>query len=366
MIEEFKLRQLEDVARHRESLRQNPHLRWLFFEITDRCNLRCKHCGSSCTAEGNMLSTEDIETTLRQLDSRRTVICLTGGEPMLHPDFFGIAELVHSMGFRWGMTTNATLIDSSAAARLKECGMGSVSVSLDGLEASHDALRQRRGAFRLAVSGIEALMSAGLKPQVTSVFHKGNIDELEPMYSFLSDMGITSWRPINVEPIGRACETGELLLSPEEYARLISFIRTKRFDRECKMEITFGCSHFLGAMQERMVRDHYFLCGAGILIASIRSNGDICACLDIEARDELTQGNIRRDSFIEVWEKGFGAFRQDRTAASALCRECPQRFICGGDAAHTWDYDRAEPMLCYKHYGDALDRLCGADLPADD
>ena len=285
------------------------------------------------------------------------MLCLTGGEPMLHPNFFEIAGLIHALGFTWGMTTNGTLIDDAAALRLKESGLSTVSVSLDGMEDSHDQLRQRKGAWRLALRGIEALKRVGIEPQVTTVFHKGNIGELDALYSFLSELGITDWRPINVEPIGRACESDGFMLSHEEFARLISFIKEKRFDRNCDMNVTFGCSHFLGVDEERMVRDHYFLCAAGILTASIRSNGDICACLDIEKRPELVEGNIRKDDFMDVWLNRFSAYRKDRTECSKKCEGCKERFICGGDSAHTWYFDSNTPLLCYRDYASALSEI---------
>lgn len=349
-VSALKREQLVQLANHRNHLRTFPHLRWLFFEITNKCNLFCSHCGSRCTAEGQALTTGDIKTTLQTIPGERPMICLTGGEPILHPHFFEIAECVHSMGFLWGMTTNATLIGQKEANRLKEAGMSTVSVSLDGMEQSHDQLRQRKGAWRLALRGLKALQEAGFEPQVTTVIHRENYNDLDPLYRLLCEMGITSWRPINVEPIGRACESTDLLLKQEQFTSLISFIRDKRFDRSCPMEVTYGCSHYLGLEDERMVRDHYFLCGAGILTASVRSNGDICACLDIENRPELVQGNIRRDRFMDVWNHRFQAFRRDRTADCDKCIECPERFVCGGDSAHTWDYGRKEPLLCYQDF----------------
>ena len=341
-IEALKRSQLESVARHREDLKQSPRLRWLFFEITDRCNLRCRHCGSSCTTEGQALTIDDVERTLKtvQQSPYKPTICLTGGEPMMHPDFFGIACHVKEMGFNWGMTTNATLIDDIAAEKLRKAGMSTVSVSLDGMEKSHDSLRQKEGAWRLALRGIESLQKAGFEPQVTTVLHQGNFDELEPMYKLLRGMGITSWRPINVEPIGRACESSDLLLTADQFRQLLSYISEKRFDPDNPMEVTFGCSQ----------RDHYFLCGAGILTASVRSNGDICACLDIENRPELVQGNIHKDDFMEVWLNRFEVFRGDRTASCSKCAECPEHFICGGDSTHTWDFGNNEPLLCYMDY----------------
>ena len=269
---------------------------------------------------------------------------------MLHPDFFEIAECVRSMGFSWGMTTNATLIDESAASKLRRAGMSTVSVSLDGMEQAHDSLRQQKGAWDRALSGLKFLQNEGFEPQVTTVVHQGNFGDLEPLYDMLCEMGITSWRPINVEPIGRACESDGLLLRPEQFAELIKYIRNKRFDPNCDMEVTFGCSHYLGIEQERMVRDHYFLCGAGILTASIRCNGDICACLDIENRQDLVQGNIKTDNFMDIWNNQFQTFRRDRTADCSECIECPERLLCGGDSTHTWDFEQKEPLLCYQDY----------------
>ena len=351
---ELKASQLATLAAHRDGLRIEPHLRWLFFEITDRCNLRCAHCGSSCTAVGEALTLEDVARTLSTIRGEKPMICLTGGEPMLHPDFYEIARCVSDMGFYWGMTTNGTLIDDEAAMRLREVHLSTISVSLDGMESSHDALRHHKGAWRLAIRGIRALEKAGFTPQVTTVIHRHNIADLDPLYDLLCEMGVKYWRPVNVEPIGRACESGDMLLSPEEIASLLSYIRAKRYDRSCPMEVTFGCSHYLGAEYERMVRDHYFLCGAGILTASVRSNGDIAACLDIEERPELVQGNIRRDDFMQVWLERFSAFRRDRTADCAKCMDCPERVACGGDSTHTWDFDRKEPLLCYRDYGELL------------
>ena len=346
----IKRSQLDLLVQHRDQLRKSPHLRWLFFEITDRCNLNCMHCGSNCSSEGSCLTIDDITSALRSVMQDKPMICLTGGEPMLHPDFFEIANCVSSMGFFWGMTTNATLIDDAAAQNLKQSGLSTVSVSLDGMEHSHDSFRRQKGAWRRAIRGLQALQNAGFEPQVTTVLHRENFHELEPLYAFLCGMGITSWRPINIEPIGRACESSDLLLKPDQFSHLISFIRDKRFDQNCKMEVTFGCSHYLGIQYERMVRDHYFMCGAGILTASIRSNGDICACLDIANKPELVQGNIRSDDFMDVWLNRFEAFRRDRTADCSQCIECPDRNLCGGDSAHTWNYDQKKPLFCLQDF----------------
>lgn len=85
-------------------------------------------------------------------------------------------------------------------------------------------------------------------------------------------------------------------------------------------------------------------------MAGVRSNGDICACLDIADRKELVQGNIRKDDFLDVWRNRFEVFRRDRTADCGECVHCPERFLCGGDSAHTWDYDTGRPLLCLRDF----------------
>ncbi len=347
-IRNFKRRQLELLAEDRDHLRLHPKLKWLFFEITSACNLHCAHCGSSCEAKGERLSAGDIKKVLQSVPSKKPMICLTGGEPLLHPDFFGIAEAVMENGFSWGMTSNGTLVSRETARKLRDYSMSTISISLDGLETKHDIFRQKNGAWQQAVDGIRNLQEAGFAPQVTTVVHAENMDQLDDLYHFLAGLGIESWRIINIEPIGRACESKRLLLTKEQFGRLLQFIRTKRYDQSNPMEVTYGCSHYLGTDMERMVRDNYFLCGAGIYVASVRSNGDICACLDIENSPSLAQGNINKDDFWQVWCQKYLVFRSDRTKNSPTCCDCEDRRICGGDSAHTWDWKANEPLMCWK------------------
>ena len=353
----IKMQNMHELAEYRNYLRTHPKLRYLFLELTDRCNMSCLHCGSACsTKKETVLPKEDIFSLLDRLaDHYKTediMVCLTGGEPLLHPDFFEIAEYIHRKGFSWGMTTNGTLINEFTVKKLADAGMGSVSVSLDGLEENHNWLRGSSGAFRHTIKGIRALQnceSLFAAIQVTTVIHRNNIDEMEEIYSFLKKEGVKQWRLTNIEPIGRALKHKELLLKPSEYQKMFEFIRNKRYDYHVSMDVTYGCSHYLTVEWEREVRDYYFLCGSGIYVAGILCNGDIYSCLDIERRPELVQGNIKTDDFVDVWENRFLPFRKDRTQTCRVCRECEDREFCAADSMHTWNFDEMEPGLCMKH-----------------
>ena len=172
-----------------------------------------------------------------------------------------------------------------------------------------------------------------------------SIGELDELFDIFDKINIDSWRVINLEPIGRAKQHPELLLTPEDYRTLFSFIKNKR---EEGYPLAYGCSHYLGAGMEHEIRDWYFLCTAGIYTASIMANGDIAACLDIEHRPELIQGNIRKDRFRDVWLNGFSQYRDPSYRSCEMCDKCSDRDFCNADSFHTWNFDEHRPELCMK------------------
>lgn len=336
----------------RKELRQKPKLRYLFIELTDCCNLHCLHCGSSCCRTNNQfLRFDEIIKLIRSVKAHDPYvhICLTGGEPLLHPQFEAIAQELYENQLFWSVVTNGTLIDASRARQLKENGVYSVSVSLDGEESEHNELRQSKTAFSKAVSGIQNLQNCGIAVQITTVVTKKNLHKLNRIYDLVRNLAADSWKVVNIEPIGRAIENQELQLSRKEFLFLLDFIREKRKQRHEKqthINITFGCSHFLPLLYEEEVRKSLFICCAGITIAGIQCNGDIAACLDIERRPELVQGNLYQDDFWDVWKNRFQFYRKDRTEQSEFCRNCRMRMICAGDSLHTWDFLQNRPKFC--------------------
>ena len=280
-------------------------------------------------------------------DGRLPMLCITGGEPLLRCDFFDIMSYAHKLGFRWGMTSNGTLIDEKTAERLYSCGMRTISVRIDGTETVHDKFRRTKDGYAAAMRGIDALTAHGgfNHVQITTVIHKQNIGQLDELYNIMLEKDIDSWRVLNIEPIGRAEDNHELLLDADDYCRMFDFIRSKRREG---MPVIYGCSHYLGLEYEREVRDWYFLCNAGVYTASVMSDGDIGACLDIERRAETIQGNILKDDFTEVWNNKFEYFRSEPGAKSEKCSRCESLSFCGGGAYHSWDYDRCEQKVCFK------------------
>lgn len=348
----IKTKNMTQLAEYRSYLLKNPKLKYLFIELTDHCNLGCLHCGSNCNQlKKHYIDTKLIINTLNQIAEdfapRDIMICLTGGEPLLHPDFYLIVEEINKLSFKCGITTNGTLIDEETAYKLKINKLESITISLDGLEEEHEWLRNNKGCFKKTIAAIHRLNSIDIPVQVTTVIHKRNIHELDLMYELMCSLKICSWRVINIEPIGRALLNNELLLSHSEFTYLLDYIRNKRYSVNTPMDVCFGCSHYLSYEYEHEVRDNYFICGAGIYVGSILYNGDIYSCLDIKRRKELVQGNIKKDRFSDVWKNRFKEFRADRTNLCEKCQKCNEKDFCNADSMHTWDFDNNKPMFCF-------------------
>lgn len=104
------------------------------------------------------------------------------------------------------MTTNAMLINESNIEKMKKTGMTTISISLDGLEQSHDEFRGVKGSYSKIMENIKKLKEANFLNylQITTVVNKLNIKELEEMYGRMKELQIDSWRIVNMDPIGRA------------------------------------------------------------------------------------------------------------------------------------------------------------------
>lgn len=333
---------------------RNYPLRDLFWECTLKCNAYCSFCGSRCGDVASAeLSTEEILCAFRdvaeKMDPKQIMINVTGGEPLLRKDLFDVMAECVCMGFSWGMVTNGMLLTPEIVEKMKNAGMKTVSVSLDGLEQTHESLRGVKGGFAKVVNALKMLHQANFLEhiQVTTVVSKENIGQLESMYAFLRPLGITSWRVAIVDPIGRALDHSELLLDKEDLCIYLDFIRAHRDDP--KLPVVTTCSHFLGGEDPELGRDH-FVCRTGKNVASILANGDIFVCPNVPRRPEWIQGNVKTHSLPEVWKTGFRYFRDPEARKSRECRDCPHWMDCRGDSAHTWDFESQEPSFCYRRF----------------
>lgn len=349
----YKLGELTMLKSCKEQEYKNHTLIDLFWECTLTCNAKCKHCGSSAEKKkyDGELTTEEIKSAFKQIandmDASKILINVTGGEPLVRKDLCDVMEYAtNELGFRWGMTTNGILLNDENIEKLKKANMETVSISLDGLEQTHDNFRGVPGSYKTIINNIKKLKQANFLEhiQVTTVFHKHNINELEELYKVMLDLELDSWRLISMDPIGRANENDELLLDGKEIKTLLDFIKSKKSNK--KLKLTYGCPSFLGLEYEKEVRRHYFDCKTGINIASILYNGDLFVCPNVPRRKELIQGNIRTDNFKDAWDNKYKEFRNKNRTKCSSCEQCEYWEYCLGGSFHTWDFNKNVQNKC--------------------
>ena len=347
--------QLLKFQEEKRSLMKKPRLTQLLWETTTRCNAGCEHCTCSCT---NKNKTEEVdikyikkalyEISLRY-NPQQVFFCCTGGEPLLRKGLFDVLNYANSLGFRWGMSTNGSLLTKSMVQKLKDAKISSINISIDGLKELHEDFRKLPGAWENIWNGIHMLEDCeSLRVlQVTTVCNKRNISQLEKIYRFLVSQGIRYWRILSVDANGRAAENREILLDGKDYDYLFDFINRK--NKEKKMvEVIYGCSNYLGLDLELRVRNNCFICMPGLVLASILSNGDIFVCPNVEKRPELIQGNIKTDNFVDVWENRFQYFRNEYRQSDPKCLKCKEWDYCLGGSLHTYNFDKRTQEFCMK------------------
>jgi radical SAM enzyme (rSAM/lipoprotein system) len=340
---------LQFIVRHFKANETALHeLTYLFWECTLRCNLKCLHCGSDCSA-GSGIPDMPFDDFLKAILPLKSVykpdtitVAITGGEPILRKDLPECGRKLRENGFRWGIVTNGYDYTPAVHGSRLGAGMGSLTLSLDGLEPTHNWLRANNKSFARAVKALELITACDhLNYDVVTCVNQKNIDELEKLREFLISRNVRAWRLFTISPIGRAAGNDSLHLTPEQLRRLMDFIVHSRADK--RMAVTFSCEAWLGDY-ELDARDTYFFCRAGIQVASVLADGSISTCPNINRN--FVQGNIYRDNFVDVWNNRFDIMRDRRWTKTGICRSCKDYKNCLGGAMHLWNEKKDGIMTC--------------------
>lgn len=332
----------DKVAEHR--------LNTLFWEMTLRCNLNCRHCGSDCRADASVADMP-LSDFLKALDEqvtpyvnpREVLIIFSGGEVLVRSDLEEAGREVSKRGYRWGMVTNGMLLTPQRLDSLLEAGLGSISVSLDGFADIHNDIRRNPHSFERAVAAIDNILAhPDLTYDVITCVTPPLAGRLDEFKAFLEEKGVGWWRLFSIFPAGRASQNDGMTLSGSEFRTMLDFI--KRTRKEGKIDVSYACEGFLGGY-EAEVRDDFYQCAAGVSVASIRVDGSISGCTSIRAN--YNQGNIYTDNFGEVWQQRFAQFRDREWARTGECAECGMFRYCQGGGMHLRD---TEGRLMYCHF----------------
>jgi SynChlorMet cassette radical SAM/SPASM protein ScmF len=289
-----------------------PPLRSFYLYLSSSCNLRCRHCWITPEyAGGKLLPGQCIDlAALRDAvtEGKTLGLCsakLTGGEPMLHPQFKEIVELLTAEGLTLNMETNGTLMTREMAHFLKEkSNVGCISVSLDSpVAAEHDAFRGVKGAFEDTLRGLDHMVGAGYTNcQVIMAVHHGNRHQVEDLVRLATEhkAGSVKFNVVNAAGRGKGMkERGETLTFQEhlDFARYVN----EELRPKASIDIIQPMPTALTPLSELWrTRGRCNDCGV-IGILGILGGGEIALCGIGKTTPELVYGHLGKDSIREIW-----------------------------------------------------------------
>jgi len=202
--------------------------KWIAWEITRRCNLKCVHCRSSSelAIEGHPdFSFDEAKRVIDDIASYASpVIVLSGGEPLLREDVFDIARYGNSKGLRMCLATNGTLVTPEICKNIKDAGIKMVSLSLDGAKAStHDDFRNQPGAFDGTMNAIKLFNEYGIPFLINSSFTIRNRKEIPEIYKLVKGLGAKAWYMFMIVPTGRGEDIMDELIPIDLYDEILEW-----------------------------------------------------------------------------------------------------------------------------------------------
>ena len=341
--------------------RHEPPLRIVAWELTRRCNLSCVHCRAAAAdepVEGELTTAQVVSVMDDIARVARPLVILTGGEPMLREDLFEIIRAGRTRGFTIAVASNGTLLDETAARRMKRAGVHRVSISLDGAGArSHDAFRGVPGAFEAAMKGCRACRAVGLPFQINTTVTARNVDEVEPLLRLAAEVGAVAYDVFMLVPVGRGEDLADVELSAPAQERLLNWLYEQY--RRAPIPVKATCApHFQRILRQRGESEGIRVdttsrgCLAGRSFVFIGNTGEVQPCGYLPIRC----GNVLAEGFAEIW-KTSEVFRKlrDDGALSGKCGRCEYVEVCGGCRARayagTGDYLGPEPFCSYQPGG---------------
>lgn len=349
----------------------------VFWNMTRKCNLSCTHCyidagpDAANTSPQGELSHEEAEAFIADCATIKIpLLMFTGGEPLVRPDFWELAEFAKTCGLTTAMSTNGTLITPKIAQKIRDSGIEYVGISLDGAtKETHDMIRNQPGCFDKSVQALKHCRDAGIKTGIRITVTKDNIHEVGPLIDLAHNLKVPRFCVYWLVPSGRGGGMYNKQITVDESSRIFTTL-LRRADELKDEGIEFltvdapqDGIRLLGTLKESGSREFENAltllqctgdsCSAGDRVANVDPSGNIYPCQFMQ-RKEFLIGNVREQNFSRIWSDAsnpvLAAFRQKKSLLTGKCGSCEYKDICGGGCR----------IRAYAHYGDlwADDPLC--------
>ncbi len=280
-------------------------------DLTTACNLRCIHCEVEAgeALPGELTTVEMIALAGDLAEAGCRSVSLTGGEPLIRPDWPVIAKRFVELGVDVKIVTNGVLVDEAVVARMIEAGVGGVAVSLDGPKEVHDEMRvpaSRMGSrYEAAVRAVRLIALSSMKAAVITQVHAKNVERIEQMHRTVSALGAQVWQVQLAFPTGRMARAGAgWLVDPSKLPALQATLAKLVRGGGARVVVADNIGYY--GPDEPYLRmgltgnaTFWTGCMAGVLGVAIASNGDVKGCPSQPASFKV--GNVRDEPFGVIW-----------------------------------------------------------------
>lgn len=342
------------------------------WNCTKTCNLKCIHCyaGSDAQKYSGELTTQEA---IKFIDDLREfnvpVLLISGGEPFMRDDILYLAEYAAKQGIRSTFSTNGTLITRKIAKKLKEIGVGYVGISLDGLGENNDKFRGQKGAFDLALRGIQNCLAEGQKVGLRFTINRHNYQELPGIFDLIEEENIPRVCFYHLVYSGRGSKMMNEDISHAETRKALDLIidKVRYFNAKgLNKEILTVDNHadgvylYLKLLDEDPQRAQKVLelltnnggNRTGIAIGEVDWFGNVHP-------DQFTQnytfGNVKERKFGDIWTDTqhpiLKGLKDRKSLLKGRCAQCKWLNLCNGNfraraEAVTGDFWESDPA-CY-------------------
>lgn len=314
------------------------------WHITDECDQRCKHCyifsENNCKKLLSM-DFEDMKSVFYNcmdfcsVYNRTPYFYITGGDPILHKDFWRLMELLKENDVKFTILGNPFHLDYDVCKKLKYYGCEKYQMSIDGMEKTHDFFR-KDGSFKTTLEKIDCINKAGIRSVIMTTVSGTNIDEVPDIIDTVVKYGV------NVYAFARYCPTSsekDVNIEPLRYKKLLADCDKKFKEYEAQ-----GCNTYFNKkdhlwtlyeyenktfkipenVEEGVI---YGGCNCGNCHLTILPNGDIYACRRVQ---NSKIANVFTSRLADAWVceaekyRDYSKFEKcSKCELLAFCRGCP-------------------------------------------
>jgi radical SAM/SPASM domain protein of ACGX system len=266
--------------------------------------------------------------------NRTPYFYITGGDPILHPDFWTLTDILKEKGYKFTIMGNPFHLNDDVCRRLKECGCQKYQLSIDGMRETHDMFR-KKGSFDCTIRAIKYIRDSGMKCAIMSTVSDVNIDEMSDVCDLVVENNV------DIFAFGRYCPTGEEkknAIKPLEYRAFLDKL-WKKYEEYKKKGVNtyFNLKDHLWTLylyeegifkipenaDKNMIYDG---CHCGVCHMTILPNGDVYACRRFESKVGNVFDEKLYDIFVSKEEiyRDFDKFEKcSKCELKGFCRGCP-------------------------------------------